>query len=133
MVTIESRSICVKCSGVGKWPVDSQNECDRCLGTGMATGSTQKLDVGELYNDLALIKAKTDKMPGANVVYAYQVVEAMDVTEYNALSEAYKAAFAQLLSYGQVDLNEGAIGRASLWLWFGAESTTVASLLALIA
>jgi len=133
---------CPLCEGSGSSPVEAQHgdppedrPCPVCFGEGEfaeAHGSFNGIEVTVLVM-LDMLRSIQDSLPGDNVVYSYQVVEAMDVTEYNALSEAYKAAFAQLLSHGHVDLSEGAIGRASLWLWFGAESTTVASLLALIA
>jgi hypothetical protein len=63
---------------------------------------------------------------------AYVILECLDVTEYNGLTEAQQAGVGMLLNCGKVDLNDGKAGKVRLWNWFGAESTTVANLTALI-
>lgn len=65
------------------------------------------------------------------VLHSYEVMEALDETEYNALSDSNKASLQFLLQCGRVDLNVGKAGRVRLWAWFGAESTTRANLVTL--
>jgi hypothetical protein len=73
------------------------------------------------------------KVVDSDVFNSYEVLECLDATEHNALTDAQKDGVSQILSCGLVDLNEGKVGRVRLWNWFGAESTTVASLTALLA
>jgi len=70
--------------------------------------------------------------PPKNVFHSYKVLEVIDVTEYNALSNIKKEGIKLLLSCGFIDLNEDKASRARLWDWFGAESITIASLTALL-
>ena len=67
-----------------------------------------------------------------NVFESYKLLECLDVAEYNALSDAQKASFHNLLNVGRVDLNDGKVGKGTLWVLFGAESTTVANLTELL-
>ena len=67
-----------------------------------------------------------------NVFDSYVILEELDATEYNALSDSQKAGIDTLLCCSKVDLREGKVGRVRLWNWFGAESTTVANLTALL-
>ena len=69
---------------------------------------------------------------GINVFHSYQILECLDATEHNALTDAQKDGVLHLLACGLVDLNDGKAGKVRLWNWFGAESTTVANLTALI-
>ena len=64
---------------------------------------------------------------------SYMILEELDGTEYDALSDAQKASLALLLQCGMVDLNDGKMGRVGLWDMFDAESTTRANLIALLA
>lgn len=67
-----------------------------------------------------------------NVFESHIILEELDVTEYNALTDAQKAGINMLLCCGFVDLNVGKAGRVRLVNWFGAGSTTVANLTALL-
>jgi len=131
MVAIDAKNVCVKCSGTGKWPTDSEYDCDRCGGDGVATGATQKIDVGELYNDISAIKAMTDNMPASGVFYSYQVFDVTDIGEYNALSDNQKATFKLIVSCGMVNLNDGP-AKTALQAMFDSESTTRANYITLI-
>lgn len=68
----------------------------------------------------------------ANVFESYLILEELDPTEYNALTDAQKEGISLLLSCGKIDLNEGKVGKVRLWAWFGVESTTIANLTALL-
>jgi len=67
-----------------------------------------------------------------NVFRSYIVLEELDATEHNALTDAQKDGVLHILACGLVDLNDGKVGKVRLWNWFGAESTTVANLTALL-
>jgi len=75
----------------------------------------------------------TNTMMPDNVFRSYEVLECLDATEHAALTDTQKDGVLHLLACGRVDLNDGKAGRVRLWNWFGAESTTVANLTALIA
>ena len=68
-----------------------------------------------------------------NVFYSHEILECLDATEHDALTDTQKDGVLHILACGMVDLNDGKVGRVRLWNWFGAESTTVASLTALLA
>jgi len=67
-----------------------------------------------------------------NVFESHTVLECLDATEHTALTDTQKDGVLHLLACGLVDLNDGKAGKVRLWSWFGAESTTVANLTALI-
>ena len=67
-----------------------------------------------------------------NICFSYKVLECLDATEHAALTDTQKDGVLHLLACGLVDLNDGKAGKTRLWNWFGAESTTVANLTALI-
>lgn len=69
---------------------------------------------------------------GSNIFPSYEILEQLDPTEHNALTDTQKDGVLHLLACGKVDLNTGKAGRVRLWSWFGAESTTVANLTAII-
>jgi len=68
-----------------------------------------------------------------NIFYSHEVLECIDVTEFGELTDTRAQGTRDILSCGMVDLNDGKVGRVRLWNWFGAESTTVANLTALMA
>lgn len=68
----------------------------------------------------------------SNVFESYLILEELDATEYSALTDAQKAGIDTLLCCGFVDLNVGKAGRVRLVNWFGAGSTTIANLTALL-
>jgi len=87
-------------------------ECDKCGGT----------NINVFY----------DIKPPTNVFYSYMILECLDATEHDALTDTEKEGVKILLMCGLVDLNDGKAGKVRLWNWFGAESTTVANLTALL-
>ena len=70
--------------------------------------------------------------PLTNVFDSYVVLEELDATEHAVLTDAQKDGILHLLACGKVDLRDGKAGKVRLWNWFGAESTTVANLTALL-
>ena len=70
--------------------------------------------------------------PLTNVFDSYVVLEELDATEHAALTDAQKDGILHLLACGKVDLRDSKAGKVRLWNWFGAESTTVANLTALL-
>lgn len=106
----ELYDICGSCDGDGI--VNESEECSACEGTGKFLWG--------LYHF------------GDNIFSSHTILEALDITEHNALTDGEKEGVLLLLSCGRVDLNDGKAGKVRLWNWFGAESTTVANLTALI-
>ena len=86
--------------------------CNACNGSG-------KMELGWLEDE-------------SNIFHSYQVLECLDLTEYNSLSDSQKSGVLLLLCCGLVDLNDGKFGKVRLLNWFGAESTTVSNLIELI-
>ena len=68
-----------------------------------------------------------------NIISTYQIMEATVASEYNALSDANKDAYRQIVSCGIVDLSEGTAIHTKLWALFDSESTTRAHLVTLLA
>ena len=94
-------------------PSSVEVECDVCEGLGICVA-------GYTYN-------------ATNVFDSYKVLECLDATEHNGLTDTQKDGVLHLLTCGLVDLNEGKAGRVRLWNWFGGESTTVTNLTELLA
>ncbi len=113
MAELEIHKHCGHCNGTGKIPNDGP-ECHVCEGTGRVISG---------FIDIA----------GENVFHSHVVLEELDATEHAALTAAQKAGVLIILACGMVDLNDGKAGKVRLWNWFGAESTTVANLTALLA
>jgi hypothetical protein len=116
-------NLCSICAGTG---LDDGNFCLSCSGSGYVSSQ----GVGIYRRDLH------DKVDGlglaTNVFKSYVVLECLDPTEYAALTAAQKTSVLVVLACGQVDLNAGKAGIVRLTAAFGAESTTVASLTALL-
>ena len=118
MATYTIYKQCLSCSGTGTRPIGIEDDslgtedCSKCNTTG-------KVDVGII----AL---------GSNIFQAYHILEELDATEYAGLGAGAIAGIDTMLSCGLVDLNDGKAGKVRLWNWFGAESTTVANLTALL-
>jgi len=104
--------------------------CSRCIGSGIddniEPSETCSVCSGEGYSAAYHITDPT------NVFYSYIVLEELDATEHNALTDTQKDGILHILACGKVDLRDGRVGRVRLWNWFGAESTTVANLTALM-
>jgi hypothetical protein len=56
------------------------------------------------------------------------LIEAVDSTEYNNLSDANKDRFALIVSAGLVDLTEGSNAVNALWAMFDEESASRAAI-----
>jgi hypothetical protein len=117
--------VCGHCGGDGQFPnadndpitgeliePEVTEDCVKCEGSG-------KLFVLTVENP-------------TNIFDSYVVLEELDATEHAALSSGEKDGVLHLLACGRVDLNDGKMGKTRLWNWFGAESTTVANLTALL-
>ena len=126
---------CGQCGGSGTHLGDS---CSMCGGDGnidLLDARMRDLDQGTSKALLGIIwdvLLSNTTLP-ANVFRSYKVLECVDATEHAALTDAQKDGVLHILACGHVDLREGKAGRVRLWNWFGAESTTVSNLTALLA
>lgn len=120
---------CDNCGGDG---IINGETCSVCNGTGQVPLSTCTHAHTE-WNVKYLVDAIDTISERNNVFLSHHILEALDITEHNALTDGEKEGVLLLLSCGRVDLNDGKAGKVRLWNWFGAESTTVANLTALIA
>jgi len=109
----------------------TQRRCPLCFGEGEISKAHATQEGTEVLCMAVLNGLRTIALD-TNVFHAYVVLEALDPTEHDALTDTQKEGVKILLSCGRVDLNEGKAGRVRLWNWFGAESTTVANLTALL-
>ena len=117
---IADGSTCTYCAGSGK--IDLTDYKFRLLAE-----SNFRAAAGAVWDALT----SNTTLPG-NVFRSYLILEALDATEYNALTAAQKDGVRIILSCGLVDLNDGKAGKVRLWSLFGEESTTVANLTALL-
>lgn len=104
-------------------------KCDRCGGDGVAPGQENPEDPctqcdGEGYYPITRLNV--------NVLFSYEIADALDITEYNALSAKNKASLHIILSLVFVSLIDGTNSRATLWSLFDENSTTRANLIALL-
>ncbi len=107
--------ICPVCHGTKRLDTSDTIACDRCDADGyMHWGKSDGWSEGN------------------NVFHAYKILECFDATEHNNLTDAQKNGVLHILACGKVDLNDGKVGRVRLLNWFGAESTTVENLTALL-
>ena len=118
-MTTDIRKICEICRGDGVIPSTDINgdpagniDCSNCVPTGDNLWGTLELPT--------------------NVFDSYIILEELDATEHAALTDTQKDGVLHILACGKVDLNDGKAGKVRLWNWFGAESTTVANLTALL-
>ena len=126
---------CLTCGGDGT--TSDGESCINCGGDGeidlldsdfkRIRYSQEKLLMGYVWSNLLENTTVPD-----NVFESYLVLECLDATEHNALTDPQKDGVLHLLACGKVDLNDGKAGKTRLWNWFGAESTTVANLTALL-
>ena len=120
---------CYTCEGTGEYPPGTT--CPTCGGSGEIIGVGVH-EITQAYVEEINTKVATIALL-SNIFRSYLILECLDETEYDALSESNKTSLQFLLQCGQVDLNDGKAGKVRLWNWFGAESTTRASLIALLA
>ena len=105
---------CQKCETSGVW---NSMPCDHCGGTGYWS-------FGEI--------GPNPGSAGRDDYHTHEVLEATVAAEYNALSDANKDAYKQIISCGIVNLTDGNALRNKLWNMFDAQSTTRANLLTLL-
>lgn len=111
--------------------------CPQCHGDGTFAPSGGPQGSGELpcnwpgCNETGFIEFGL--FAGLDCYYTYEISEATDPTEWNALSAGNKTAYATILSMGVVDLSDGTAVKSTLWALFGSGTTTRANLEALIA
>jgi len=115
-----------------------QNDCRTCMTTGVessfdSNGDPIEIDPcsacgGSGYRNTG-ISTFDDS---GDMIEAYLLVEALDVTEYDALTDSQKLNFITLMSAGMVDVSSGSNGRSMLVSLFGAGTTTRTNMLALL-
>jgi len=110
--------------------------CNSCEGDGIRSDVVGQPGLGTEVcprcNGVGEYKIGHSEYTTDNIFPSYQILECLDATEHNALTDAQKDGVLAILACGQVDLNDGKAGRTRLLNWFGAESTTVANLTALL-
>ena len=121
---------CMICSGDGS--VEEGRDCPTCNGDGEIVAGFGMTEGHRMAMFNMIIELVTNTARPTNVFDSYIIIEELDTTEYNALTDTQKNGILYLLACGKVDLNTGKAGRVRLWHWFGAESTTVANLTALL-
>jgi len=129
----------VQCSVCNNGTGSDGNPCSICEGVGEVDLTSSRFPhlskhwvIQGVVWDAMLTKLDTI-VYDTNVFKSYQVLECLDTTEHAALTDGEKDGIKHLLMCGRVDLNDGKAGKVRLWNWFGAESTTVANLTALLA
>jgi len=114
-----------------------KRECYHCGGSGIVpiytlpTSPPTSTDVCPVCGGDGIIDYEYIGLP-VGVFYSYQVFEATDLSEYNALNDANKGHYNILVSLGYIDLSEGSNAFNLLQNMFGPGTTTRANLLALI-
>ena len=107
--------------------------CGLCGGDGeidLEDHAFRRIKYGPMRNLTGIVWSKL--LVPTNVFRSYVVLEELDATEHNALTDAQKDGILHILSCGFVDLRDGKAGKTRLWNWFGAESTTVANLTSIL-
>lgn len=115
-MAIPIKKPCYNCSGTGTVQ-DTELPCTVCNETGF---------IAESY--------LADSLSGriSTVYPTYAVIESTSASEFNALSDANKDAYRQILSCGTIDLADGTNVRTKLWNMFDSESETRAALIELL-
>lgn len=121
---------CLGCKGTGT--IDGEF-CHSCLGTGYRATIAESVYFKQMSDKIDNISDKIDDILTPSLVFrSYLIVEALDTTEYNALTDAQKLNFIMIVSAGFVDLNTDSNAKALLMALFGAGTTTRANLIELI-
>ena len=102
-----------------------QRTCRLCSGEGASPATCPVCGGTNVHEFFTII-------PPTNIFHSHEILEVLDATEYSGLGAGAVAGLNTLLSCGLVDLNDGKAGKTRLWNWFGAESTTVANLTAIL-
>lgn len=114
------------------------SRCTYCGGSGIIIGNNDPYDPGP-PEELSCNWCGGDGMLEFGVFFdedvfpSFEILEAIDVSEYNALTDAQKDGVKILLSCGFVDFRDGMAGKTRLWGWFGEGTTTRTNLEALLA
>ncbi len=105
--------------------------CQQCFGDGVyeAPGS-DSIPCPYCPNSSGATEMGRQVLP-EDVYYAYRVLEATDISEYNSLSVADKDLYKTVIAPGMVRLADGSNGRTALLSMFGVGTNTRANLLAL--
>jgi len=113
---------CYNCSGTGAITIVPEppespygESCDVCDGNGLIA-----------FAELGDVTETTHICP------TYQIVENTDPSEYQALSDANKQNYRDITGMGTVDLRDGSVVRATLWVLFDAQSTTRADIITML-
>jgi len=115
------------CPTCGGNSVYEDKICPTCHGEGALPAQ------GFAGRSFAELKTSIDDILTPSLVFrSYLIVEALDTTEYNALTDAQKLNFIMIVSAGFVDLNTDSNAKALLMALFGAGTTTRANLIELI-
>lgn len=113
---------CQQCGGTGiyQFPGIGGGEMPcpwpGCNGTGYYPIGQLTLDPG--LSDLAVTLPRP-----ANHFYTYEIIEATEVADYNALSDANKTRYRMIIAAGVVDLSSGTKVRQSLMNMFNGTDT----------
>ncbi len=105
-------------------------KCDRCSGTSIAPGHESPEDP---CTQCGGVGSYSVSQLEPDIVFACGISDALDIGEYNALSDGNKAALHIILSLGFVNLAEGTNSKLALWAMFDENSTTRVNLLTLLA
>lgn len=114
---------CFRCNGTGVYKGES---CDGCIGTGLIAPGDIHL-VTYAYVRTLFLQASSAIKP----IFAYQIVEVINATEYAALVDAAKDGLRIILSCGVVDLVHTGNIYLNLMAIFGSSPITKAAIEAL--
>ena len=114
---------CFRCDGSGIEPTNAGLACWRCKGSGLSTAK-------DIYSDI--LHRVINITPSTGIFHSHEILECLDATEHAALTDTQQDGVFHILACVRVDLNDGKVGKTRLWNWFGAGSTTVANLTALL-
>ena len=120
---------CPFCNGTGE--IGSET-CTTCEGDGVISSIHEYIATIVKYIDETDLNILLGKDFTDNLVATYQIIESTTASEYNALSDANKDAYRQIVSCGIVDLTDGTGIRTKLWNMFDSESDTRVALIALL-
>ncbi len=106
--------------------------CQRCFGDGVYEPPGQEsIPCPYCPNSSGATEMGRQILPDG-VFYAFRVLEATDISEYNSLSVADKDLYKTVIAPGMVNLADGSVARTALLNLFGPGTNTRANLLALI-
>ena len=118
--------VCPGCQGDGfvDEGIGAPRTCPKCNGETLV-GGVLRMDVTNLVGTIG-------DPEDALTVRTYRILDATDISEYNALSDDDKTLYHLIISAGIVDLQDGTNTRTVLMAIFGPGTTTRANLIALI-